>query len=103
VVPTTLPKKRAWTDWALNPSLFNIAHNKVLAMQSYAKAVYALQHEENMAGAFEMLRESTVRSWYVPRTFHLKDTWVRRWKEGADHLPRSGRPSMMSTRPALEA
>ena len=98
-----LPKKRAWTDWSLNPSLFTIAHNKVQSMQSYARAVDALQHEEAMAGAFAMLRESTVRSWYVRKTFQLKDSWVRRWQKGASHLPRSGRPSVLSAHPMLEA
>ena len=72
-------------------------------MQSYAKAVDDLQNDDDMCGAFDMLRESTVRSWYVPRTFQLKDSWVNRWKEGGDHLPRSGRPSMMSTHPLVEA
>ena len=95
--------KRAWTDWALNPSLFAIAHKKVLVMQSYKKAVEALQHDEDMAEAFEMLRESTVRSWYVPRTFQLKESWLKRWEDGADHRPRSGRPSIMSSHPMVEA
>jgi hypothetical protein len=30
-------------------------------MQSYAKAVEALQNDDRMFGAFDMLRESTVR------------------------------------------
>ena len=51
-------------------------------MQSYARAVEALQHEEAMAEAFAMLRESTVRSWYVPKTFQLKESWVRRVRKG---------------------
>ena len=70
-------------------------------MQSYGKAVDALQHDESMAGAFNKLRESSARSWFVPR--QLKQTWLDRWKEGVAHLPRSGRPSMTSTRPMLEA
>jgi hypothetical protein len=55
-----------------------------------------------MAGVFDKLRESTVRSWYVPKTFILKEKVEKRWKEGAGHQARSGRPSMMSKHPEVE-
>jgi hypothetical protein len=56
-----------------------------------------------MAGVFDKLRESTVRSFYEPRTFQLKETVEKRWKEGAAHQARSGRRSMMSQYPEVEA
>jgi hypothetical protein len=78
-------------------------HNSVLLHQSYKKGVEALVFAESTAGVFDKLRESTVRSWYVPRTFQLKADVKKRWEEGGAHLARSGRPTLMSKYPLLEA
>ena len=72
------------------------------SQRSVAAAIQALQHDEKTAAAFQDLKESTVRSWYEPRSFELKAAVKQRWLSGVA-LPRSGRPSVMDKHPDLEA
>ena len=53
-----------------------------------------------MAEVFEGLTESTVRSWYEPRSYTLKESVEKRWKGGA--VQRTGRPSFIKSHPMVE-
>ena len=53
-----------------------------------------------MAEVFEELTESTVRSWYEPRSYVLKESVEHRWKGNA--VKRPGRPSFIKSHPMVE-
>jgi hypothetical protein len=70
--------------------------------QSYRSAVTFLQINEATAGAFQLLTESTVRSWYEPRTFVLKKSVEERVGSNCGGAGLAGRPSSMAAYPELE-
>jgi hypothetical protein len=94
------PVTRLRSDWLANPSLFAIINAAVQSTRSWKKAVTTLQEDVKTAASFQELRPSTVRSWYEPRSFSLKDA-VRRRLEG-ETITRSGRPSTLSDYPDIE-
>ena len=98
--PLAKVEKRQWTDWVANKALFAMIHTAVQSCRSFRHAVRSLQGDEKTANVFEDLTESTVRSWYEPRSFELKKTVEQRWKGEA--IARSGRPSVMSKYPIVE-
>ena len=100
-VPDSASIKRCRRDWLASPELFAQIDAAVQRHRSYQRAVTALQQNEVLAGVFDTLTESTVRSWYVQRSFEVKKTVQRRLS--GQKVVRSGRPSVMSQHPEVEA
>lgn len=97
----TVPEKRRRTNWTGDHSAFRIIVDTVQRLRSYQAAVDALQHNELTAKTFEQLSESTVRSWFEPRSFVLKKNIEDRWERGGGHQC-IGRPALMDQHQHLE-
>ena len=92
------PTKRTHVDWLANRPLLNMIDEAVQRLRSFSKAVKELQAS---SCAYAGLSESTVRSWYEPRSYELKDA-VRRRKEGEKvEVVRTGRPSFLDEHPEV--
>jgi hypothetical protein len=92
--------KRSRTDWLANPALVNIIDAAVQSSRSYTRAVKALQQDAKTAATFHDLTESTVRTWYMPRSFEMKAAVLERL--GGGKKGRTGRPSVLTEHPEVE-
>ncbi len=95
------PVKLQRRDWLSNGPLFAIIDATVQSCRSYAGAVRKLQEDKNTASSFEALTESTVRSWYEPKSFVLKAAVKRRLEGPGEKVERSGRPGFLSQYPDI--
>ena len=94
--------RRAWTDWVAQPQLFNIITAAVKKHAgSISRAVNELRASQQMAGAFALLRASTVTSWYVKGGRELTEA-VKRRQQGQPVVRGRGRPSLLEEHRALE-
>lgn len=90
-------------DWIADYGLFAMIVDAVRFHRSWKEAVRALQNNSMTAGQFTLLNESTVRGWFQPDTYALKDKVYKRWQAGAKRQWGSGRPYLLGTAPEAEA
>jgi hypothetical protein len=101
--PTTPPpSKKRRVDWLKGGVLFRMITAAVESHKSYRAAVAYLQGNEALGHTFALLTESTVRSWYEPHSFVLKQRVVERVDNNGCHKERSGSPSSLAAFPEVE-
>lgn len=89
-------------DWISNYPLFSFIVTAVQTHRQYQSAVNALRNNIAYNGQFADLNLSTVRNWFQPHSYELKEDVRRRWEEGKPREWGPGRLYLLSTQPAAE-